>query len=136
MRQFPTDPDARARWLAEAAEETGLDRARLDALLTRYGTTALEVARHEAAHGGERLPDAGDHTVAEIDRIARHERVGHLADVVMRRTTLAVTGALSSRDLERVGEVTGRALGWTEERRAREVRELRAELTVRNLMRL
>ncbi|RWK24706.1 MAG: hypothetical protein E5X49_07660 [Mesorhizobium sp.] len=48
----------------------------------------------------EPLADASDHTLAEIDWLARNERVVHLPDIVMRRTVLAITGRLSQRDLE------------------------------------
>ena len=74
---------------------------RLDELLSRYGTTVLAIARHRGRWtDADRLPDFVGYSLAEIDWITRSERVVHLADIVMRRTTLAVTGALTARDLD------------------------------------
>ena len=134
---FPTAPEARARWLADAARQSGLDEARLDALLSRYGTTAAEIASYHGAFGdGERLPDAADYSLSEIDWIARNECVAHLTDIVMRRTTLAVTGNLTQRDLARIAAVAADALGWGERRTAEEISACAARLTDENRMRL
>jgi glycerol-3-phosphate dehydrogenase len=53
----------------------------------------------------------------------------HLADIVMRRTTLAVTGALTARDLDAIAAVAAEALGWEAPRTAEEVASVTAELT-------
>jgi glycerol-3-phosphate dehydrogenase len=132
-RDFPAD---RARWLADAARATGLREARIDALLSRYGTTALAVARHEAAAGDRRLPDAADYTLAEIDFIARRERVVHLADIVMRRTTLAITGALTGRGLDAIAAAVATAMGWDADRTAREIAAATEKLTTRHRLNL
>ena len=134
---FPTAPADRAAWLAEAARETGLATARLDALLSRYGTTARAIARHDGAWtDADRLPAAQDYSRAEIDWIARNEHVAHLADIVMRRTTLAVTGTLAAADLDAIAEIAARALGWDDARRTAEVAAVAGALTRRNRLRL
>ena len=85
----------------------------MDELLSRYGTTARQIARHNGAFSdADRLPDATDYSLNEIDFIVRNEQVGHLIDIVMRRTTLAITDALTLRDIAAIGEVAGKALGW------------------------
>ena len=121
-RDFPTDAAARRSWIADVARETGLPDDRIDELLARYGTTARKIAAYEAAFGNrERLPQASEYSVAEIDWITRNEFVTHLADIVMRRTTLAITGRLHKSDIERIAEVAGDVLGWSEETRAAEI---------------
>ena len=136
-RDFPADAAARARWRAEARSTCGLGEERLDELLTRYGTTALQIARLEAASGDdERLPDSTAYGVAEIDWISRGEFVGHLADIVMRRTTLAIGGTLTLADLQRIAEIAGAARGWTEQRTQNELDAAVAQLSGNNLMRL
>lgn len=121
-RDFPTDAAARRAWIADAAQATGLAEARIDELLTRYGATARAIAAYEASFGNqERLPQASEYSVAEIDWITRNEFVTHLADIVMRRTTLAITGRLHKSDIERIAEVAGDVLGWSEETRAAEI---------------
>lgn len=136
-RDYPMSTQARHQWLADAAAKTGLDTARLDQLLSRYGTTALELAG-DGGQGmdAERLPGSSDTSLAEIDAIARREAVQHLSDIVMRRTTLAIGGTLTRGDLEAIAEVAGHALGWDEARRVREIEQTITELTKRNMMRL
>ncbi|GAB5511404.1 MAG: glycerol-3-phosphate dehydrogenase/oxidase [Hyphomicrobiales bacterium] len=134
---YPSDQPARDRWIVGLAGATGLDKARLGILLTRYGTTATEIARHESGWPDQgRLPDSDSYSLAEIDWIARNEMVVHLGDIVMRRTTLAIEGKLTQADMEKVADVTAAALGWDAARQADEVAKLAARLTEINLMRL
>ena len=106
--------------------------------MTRYGTRALQVARHQSDWSdADRLPDSHDYSLAEIDYIVHHECVEHLADVVMRRTTLAVTGSLTRRDLHAIAPRSREGAGL--EQRAQPMAELEATVTqleARNLMRL
>lgn len=134
-RDFPANAAARADWLAEAQQATGVEQERLDQLLSRYGTRAAQIARHRSNDEG-RLPDSDGYGKAEIDYIARNEFVEHLADVVMRRSTLAIGGSLTRRDLDEIAAIAGRALAWSTERLAREVEAAVVELEGRNLMRL
>lgn len=134
---FPSEGPARQCWIAGLAAATGLDRPRLDTLLTRYGTTAADIARHESGWPDQRrLPDTDSYSLAEIDWIARNERVVHLGDIVMRRTTLAIEGKLTEADLQTIADVTAAALDWTTARRDEEVAQLTQHLSVINRMRL
>jgi len=135
-RDFPVGEAARACWLEQATGTTGATRERAEILLARYGTTAFAILEHEARHPAPSLADAPDYTLAEIDWLMRNERVVHLADVVMRRTALAVTGRLSGRDLDSIAECAAIALGWDGARRRREVEATRAELLVRHRLAL
>ena len=114
-----------------------MSEERLDELLSRYGTTALAIARHRGRWtDADRLPDSVGYSLAEIDWITRNERVVHLADIVMRRTTLAVTGALTTRDLAAIAAVAGEALGWDASRTAQEIATVTTELSGRHRSRL
>jgi glycerol-3-phosphate dehydrogenase len=132
-RNFPDDETACVCWLAEGATATGVSRERLAALFDRYGTTSLLMARHIAAFPDERpLAHALDYSRGEIDFIARLEQIGRLADIVMRRTSLALTGALDRSDLEDIAEIAGEALGWTLRRRIHEIDATVKELSQRH----
>jgi glycerol-3-phosphate dehydrogenase len=136
-KDFPTDPKARADWLAGNASVAGIDTARLDRLLTRYGTKAQKIASHQSLwNSADRLPDSSDYSLSEIDFILRNEDVEHLSDVVMRRTTLAITGSLTGNDLQQIATMAGNALGWDAARIAAEIGSVEKELKERNLMRL
>jgi glycerol-3-phosphate dehydrogenase len=54
----------------------------------------------------------------------------------MRRSSLAIGGSLTRRDLDEIAAIAGRALAWSTERLAREVEAAVVELEGRNLMRL
>lgn len=134
---FPADTERRLEWLTEASAASGIDLQRIDTMLSRYGTQALPVALHQGAWSdADRLPDSHDYSLSEIDYIVRHEFVEHLADVVMRRTTLAVTGSLTISDLQAIAPVVAGARGWNSERTEAEIAETAAQLRARNLMHL
>ncbi|WP_413993812.1 glycerol-3-phosphate dehydrogenase/oxidase [Labrys okinawensis] len=136
-KDFPPDAAARATWLAQAAGASGLSRERLETLLARYGTTALPVAHHCAASSrSEEMLRASSYSLAEIEYIAGKEQVGHLADIVMRRTALAITGSLNRHDLEIIARVAGDVLGWKQERIATEVESVVSLLGERNLLKI
>lgn len=119
-RGMPSALDARQAWLSEVVGASGTSRVRIETLLDRYGTTARDVALHEGPDPVY-LPGCADTTVAEIDRIARHEHVCHLEDILLRRTQLAVTGALTRATVEQVCKTTAAALRWDDKRIATEI---------------
>jgi len=131
-REFPMDAATRATWLANAASLTGLGHARLEALLDRYGTTALAVARHIGSYSGDTpVPGLPDFSLGEIDYISRHEHVETLADLVLRRTMLGVTGAADHEGLSTLANCVGRALDWPADRISHEISTL-ADYLVRH----
>ncbi len=128
-RDYPGDDAARHRLVADIAATSGLPQAQTEALFARYGTTARAVAQHIAASSSAPLPDAPDHVEGEIDYLVRHEQVGRLADIVLRRTALAVTGTLTLRLLRRIAEIAGQALDWNAARIEQEIESVRDELS-------
>ena len=135
-RGFPVDDAARRAWIAQRASESGLPAARIAALLARYGTTADAILAHIHERGDAPLSHVEDYGRAEIDWIARSEMIVHLADIVMRRTTLAIEGRLTEKGLEEIAAVAAGALGWDEARRAQEVAAVAGRLTAVNRVHL
>jgi glycerol-3-phosphate dehydrogenase len=136
-RGFPVDDRARRAWISERSAKSGLPAAMVDALLGRYGTTADAVLAHISGEGDATpLAHVDGYSRAEIDWIARSEMVEHLADIVMRRTTLAIEGRLSAAGLEEIASIAASALGWDEHRRAEEIEAVTEQLTAFNRVRL
>lgn len=136
-RDFPTDPAARRRWVSKRSKQSGLTAERVEALLSRYGTTADQFVAH--------LPDAGndaplthlpDFSAVEVAWLARSEMVVHLADLVMRRTTLAIEGRMTTAAIDELSVAAAQALGWDEVRRRDEVAALTAHLATYHRVRL
>lgn len=90
-RGFPTDV---AAWLSELAARTGVAPDRSAQLFARYGTQAEIVASFIAAEPDAPVPQSG-FSERELLFLIRNEAVEHLDDLLLRRTTLAVTGELS-----------------------------------------
>lgn len=132
---FPSDAGARAHWLRSEAAATGLPTERLEELLSRYGTTAGAIVRHQGAYSdADRLPDAQSYSLNEIDHIAQNEHVGRLSDIIMRRTTLAIAASLTRRDIETIARVAATALNWDNGRLQAEVDGVVLILQKRHMM--
>ncbi|AYG63300.1 glycerol-3-phosphate dehydrogenase/oxidase [Rhizobium jaguaris] len=124
-RDFPANSTVRAEWVRALAKRTGAAPGRIDQLLSRYGTTATVILEFPSAHtDAVRLFGAPHYSALEIDWIVRQELVVHLSDVVFRRTTLAIEGALTMQGLRDVGAIAAQALGWTEQRLAAEIEDV------------
>jgi glycerol-3-phosphate dehydrogenase len=120
-RDFPRDDAARHKWIAGQAETSGLDQTRVGALLERYGTTAARVAAHCAGAQDAPLSSLPSYSRAELQELAEHELVGRLADVLFRRTTLAITGQLSRALVEEAAAAIAPTMGWDEPRQQAEI---------------
>ena len=107
-RGYPEDTES---WISALAIETGVPRPRLAALLERYGTQAAKLA---VVLGAE--ADIAGHSAAELSHLIEHEQVETLADLLIRRTTIAITGELSLSVIDRSLQLLATAKGWTPER--------------------
>jgi glycerol-3-phosphate dehydrogenase len=97
----------------------------------------LQIASHQGRwNRQDRLPGSNNYGLCEIDYILRNEYVEHLSDLVMRRTTLAITGSLTMNDLAQIASMAGDVLGWDKERISGEIDAVVGELSNRNLMQL
>lgn len=134
-RDCPSDHTARQDWIARVAQASGASQPRAAQLLDRYGSTAEAILKFEGPTPG-RLQDAPEYSLQEFDWMIRHEQVGSLADVVMRRSAIAVTGRLSDRDLESISNLCAQALGWDHAREQQELDQTRDLLEHRHRLRL
>lgn len=106
-RDFPADPDA---WCASFAAEHGLPVERAQTLLQRYGTSARDFVSHPA---GEQMLPLSDYSASEIGRIIEREQVECLADLFLRRTTIAISGGLSFDLINAVLDLLAAHKGWS-----------------------
>ncbi|MBW9118312.1 glycerol-3-phosphate dehydrogenase/oxidase [Rhizobium cauense] len=112
-------PDDRSGWSRRLSAATGLAEDRAAMLFERYGTDAADVARFIAAAPDKRLPHAG-YSARELICLIRFEAVEHLDDLLLRRTTLAITGELSLVMVDAVLDVLATEKGWSAQRIAEE----------------
>ena len=121
-RDYPAT-DERAAWIERLHERTGLPWERLDTLLERYGTRAVEVVEFIRQGEDSALQTLPDYSRRELAYIAQREQVIHLDDLLMRRSLIAMLGYLTTAPgcLEEVGAVLGEALDWSEARVKEEI---------------
>lgn len=115
----PTEPDVQA-WIARHVSDD-LDAARVEGLLTRYGTRATEIITYLTAGEDRTLSSTPELSLREIEFMARHEQIGHLIDVLIRRTSLAFRGLVTAELLTELAQVLAGPLGWDTARITREI---------------
>lgn len=126
---FPADREA---FVAVEAKRLGLATARMATLFERYGTGAVTLVENFAGPGEIPLTTLPGYSYQEITVIAQRERVTRLADVVLRRTHVALLGAAGPAAVAELGEVVGRALEWTRARIDAEVKTTTELLAARH----
>ena len=108
-KAFPKGRAARTRWVAERAD--GNDRARVEALLERYGTRADEILAALPEDDAE-IPLLPGYTFAELAHLAVSEDVVHLDDLLLRRTSIAFLGGLTVERIHAAAGAIASVLGW------------------------
>ena len=121
---FPDSEDGVQRWI-KAHMSAGRDAARVTGLLTRYGTRAEEVIRFldgtQAGEPDRLLHSTRELSTRELEFMAANEQIGHLVDVLIRRTSLAFRGLVTGELLNEVADILSGPLGWDAARRAMEI---------------
>ena len=111
-------------FLAAQREEHG-DLPSIDHLAHMYGTRLSNMLAEADNRPELRAPIGGAGDIgAQIVFAVREEMALRLSDVVMRRTCMGQIGAPSQAALETASRLMARELGWSEERRSREISEL------------
>jgi glycerol-3-phosphate dehydrogenase len=121
---FPRDEAGRDAWITALAAEFGVSRPRAAHAADHYGSQAGAVLAHCRAAGDKPVACSG-YTEAELRYLIRHEHARSLADLLQRRTSLAITGALSSAAITQATAALADELGWTRQRAADEERAFR-----------
>jgi glycerol-3-phosphate dehydrogenase len=95
-------------------ENTGLPQQRLATLVERYGTGADKVAAYLRAGPDAPLAGHGGYSRREIEFIARHERVAHLDDLILRRTLMGMLGEVNLPLLKELAAIISPVLEWSQ----------------------
>ena len=122
-------PSGAGRLAAMLSEEFSIDRDRAGHLASAYGSRAFELmgfcrGRPDDRPMSEKLPM----TAAEVAWLIRCEHVRHLSDLILRRTTLAITGVIDTDLIDAILDVAARELGWSPQQAAEERQRLTDEL--------
>lgn len=108
---FPDSDAGVQKWIkAHMAPDRDADRTA--GLLTRYGTRAEEVISYLDAGSDRPLRSTRELSVRELQFMAANEQVGHLVDVLIRRTSLAFRGLVTGELLNEIAQTLAEPLGW------------------------
>ncbi|NUT72046.1 glycerol-3-phosphate dehydrogenase/oxidase [Pseudarthrobacter sp. C4D7] len=118
---FPADEAGVQKWI-KAHMGAGRDADRTAGLLTRYGTRAEAVIEYLDAEPDQVLRSTRELSVRELVFMAENEQVGHLVDVLIRRTSLAFRGLVTGELLNEMAEVLAVPLKWDASARAAEIK--------------
>ncbi|MDQ0028315.1 glycerol-3-phosphate dehydrogenase/oxidase [Arthrobacter bambusae] len=117
---FPTSEEGIQDWIKKHMAP-GLGADRVSGLLTRYGTRAEDVIAYLKAGDDRKLRSTNELSVRELEFMAANEQLGHLVDVLIRRTSLAFRGLVTGELLNEIAEVLGTPLGWDSAKRHAEI---------------
>jgi glycerol-3-phosphate dehydrogenase len=124
---FPADEAGQEGLAAGLAAEFGVSPGRAAHAVARYGTDAGEVLAF--CRDGQDLPIAGTgYTDAELRYLVRHEHARSHADLLQRRTSLAITGEMSAAVIAATTAILADELGWSPDKAAAEEQAFRALL--------
>jgi glycerol-3-phosphate dehydrogenase len=141
-------PLGQAIAVEELARVEGVPEASYPALASRYGHAAHDVLTLAAERGelAQPIVAGSPDLLAEVALAARREQARSIADVLFRRTRLALLaareiaseaperGAAEAAPLRRVGETMARELGWDAERLARELERYTEEAGLEGIL--
>jgi glycerol-3-phosphate dehydrogenase len=108
---FPLDQAGQEALVADIASEFGISLARAAHAVAHYGTSAGEVIAFCRTRPDETIAESS-YTEMELRYLIRREYARTLGDLLQRRTSLAITGALSSAAITRATAILGEELGW------------------------
>nr|WP_245933464.1 glycerol-3-phosphate dehydrogenase/oxidase [Arthrobacter livingstonensis] len=117
---FPENAAGVEAWIAGHVSGT-VNAARAGVLLTRYGTRAGEVLAYLAAGEDEAFESTHELSRREVEFMVEHEQIGHLVDILIRRTSLAFRGLVTGELLAETASALARPLGWSQDRAHEEI---------------
>jgi glycerol-3-phosphate dehydrogenase len=118
---YPAAEQEQRQWVRSLAETCGLDPDRAALLFARYGTHAEKVGAFIAQGADRPIVSLPTYSIRELTFLARTEHVCRLADLLFRRTAIAMEGMLSPDAIVETASIAAEALGWDGPRRTREV---------------
>lgn len=121
-RGLPTDPAGMEAKALELVHEKGVSFDRARQLIERYGTRARAILDRLGPGKPETmLASIPGYSREEVAFLAVEEKIVHLDDLLLRRSTIAWLGRTSRAGLAEVADSVAGVLGWDDGRRRAEV---------------
>jgi glycerol-3-phosphate dehydrogenase len=133
---YPRSEAERQSWLHSLNLKTGLPMARLEVLFERYGTRAVGFVDYFVRNGDKSLKHHWTFSRQEVELLVQQEKILHLEDLVLRRTSLAKLGELTTALLDELASILTIPLDWSERERKEELERTVSVLYDRHGVRL
>lgn len=124
---FPQDDAGQAALVADLARRFAVSEARAAHAVDHYGGRAGDVLGY-CANAPDESVAGSCATVNELRYLIHTEFARSLADLLQRRTSLAITGVLSSGTISRASAILAAELGWDDTKQLAEETAFRAML--------
>ena len=118
---YPESAAAKGTLIRETAQKHHLSEEYVEALLSRYGMEAVELADKKSARLAVPLDTLPGYTIGEIEHVVENECVERLTDLTRRRSVIALLGNSTEIVLAELAQVAGGILNWDPDRQKREV---------------
>ncbi len=120
-RNFPRRRTDRMAWLTRITATHGIEQAVAVRLLERYGTGSEAMLGAGIGREDRPLKSLPSFSEKEIRYLCQHEQVGRLADILMRRTNIALSGTVTVEAAREIAILAGDELHWDQARIEQEV---------------
>lgn len=126
-KDYPIDTAARFNWLSALQPKTSLSLERLEILFERYGTYTAQIATFISDGNDQALASLPTYSRREIAYLVEHEQVIHLEDFLLRRSLIAMSGALviTPESLGEIADILAETLQWDATRKSAEIERVR-----------
>lgn len=121
-KQYPKTPEEEINYLDKLRREDTRQENAVKMLFERYGTV-VEKMMAEAPISILRSNSQITHN--EIKYLARHEKVVHLDDHLLRRSSLGWLGYIDQQTLDEICDLVGEELGWDQDKKRAEILHLK-----------
>ena len=127
-RDYPKDKASEQVFIRQLAASSQIGLERASTLLARYGTTSVAVAAFMEESGDVPLASLPGYSRGEFAYMCRNEQVRRLADLLLRRTSIAMEGLLDRRVIIEVAPIAAAIFAWDATRLAAEIAHTDAEM--------
>lgn len=120
-RNYPSSESERKTFIDGLASQYSLKNEYASVLFERYGTDAVKIAAAINQSGFTPLNSISLWTKGEINYLLKNEKVEHLDDLLIRRSTIAWLGLVSNDVIEEMADLLAHEKGWSDPQRTAEI---------------
>ncbi len=128
-KDYPADAQALTGWIVQLSDQTGLAEDALRRLVERYGTSAATIAKYIADGDASALCHHPGYFRREIEYIVANEYVVTAADILCRRTAIAISGDMSLALIDEILDILAQSRNWTPQEKEKERTDLLSRLS-------